>query len=107
MAETAFSQIQEAEAQARALIKDAQEEAVRIVKQTEADATEAYSQLAASHRRQSQDLRAQAEAQARTDNDTYENETAAAHERLEAVLLARKSIAVDAVIDAISGAAAD
>ena len=98
MADTAFSHIKEAEAQAQALIKDAQEEAVRIVKQAETDTADAYAQFTASYRQQMLDMKSQAEAEARSSFEAFTKETEALCDDLRQRLSAGKPRAVAAVM---------
>ena len=102
MAEKAFSQIKETEAQAQALIKDAVEEAAHIIKRAEEEAADAFSRFSESCKQQGSEKKRQVATTARTNSETFVKETAESCAALKQKLLSQKSKAVDAVIQMIT-----
>ena len=102
MAEKAFEQIKQAEAQAQALIKDAQEEAARIITRAQEETADAFVHLSETCEQQGSEKRLQAEAAALTASAAFAEETARQCAALKQELASRKPEAVNAVIDIVS-----
>ena len=101
MAEKAFSQIKETEAEAQAIIVDAQDEANRIVKRAEEETAGAFIKFSDACKEQASDEVRKAEANAREDSIAFSKETAEMCAALEQELSAQKSLAIDKAIDVI------
>ena len=102
MAEKAFSQIQEAESQAQALIKDAQDEAAQIIKRAEEETMSAFSRISEACKQQALEKKKQTEANAQANSAAFSKETAELRDRLEQKLLLQKSKAIDAVVRVVT-----
>lgn len=102
MAEQAFLQIKEAEAQAQEIIKNAQEEANRIIRRAEEETADAFSRLAETCKRQAIEKKQKAEAIIRENNYNFSKETADLCGSLKQGLLSKKTRAIDAIIQMIT-----
>jgi len=102
MAEKAFTQIQQAEAQAQALIKDAQEEAARITTRAEEETADAFVRISATCEQQASEKRLQAEAAALIASAAFAEETARQCTSLKQELASHKPEAIDAIIQTIA-----
>ena len=102
MAEKAFEQIKQAEAQAQALIKDAQEEAARIIARAEEETADAFARLSEACEQQASEKRLQAEAAALAASAAFAEETARQCTALKQELSLHKPEAVDTVIEIVT-----
>ena len=102
MAEKALTQIQQAEAQAQALVKNAQEEAARIITRAQEETADAFARLCEACGQQASEKRLQAEAAALAASAAFAVETARQCAALKQELSSRKPEAVDAVIEIVT-----
>ena len=102
MAEKAFSQIMETEAQARELIKNAREEAARTIARAQEETADAFARLSEACAQQATEKKHQAEADARAASAAFAEESACQCAALKQKLLLRKPEAVDAVVQILT-----
>ena len=102
MAEKAFEQIKQAEAEAQALIKNAQEEAARMIARAEEETADAFARLSAACEQQASEKRLQAEAAALVTSAAFAEETARQCAALKQELSLYKPEAVAAVIEIVT-----
>ena len=102
MAEKAFLQIKETEAQAQALIKNAQEEAAQIIRQAEEETANAFLRFFELCKQQALEKKRQAEIAAQTESSKFAKETEELCAALKQKLLSQKQKAIDAVIQMIT-----
>lgn len=102
MAEKAFLQIKEAEAQAQTLIKTAQEEAAQIIKRAEDETADTFLQFSETCSQQALEKKRQAETAAQSNSADFSKETTELCASLKQKLLSQKPRAVDAVIQMIT-----
>lgn len=107
MAEKAFTQIKEAEAQAKAIIKSAQEEAAQIIKRAEEETAGTFLQFSETYSQQGAKNKQQIETDAQNSSNEYSKETNELCIAVKQKLSPHKSKAVDAVIQAITAQSVD
>jgi len=103
MAERAFSQIAQAEARAKALISDAQEETAQIIARAEGETADAFLQCLETGKRQVLEKKNETEAAAQENSLRFSKETVDLCISVKRNLSARRSSAVEAVLQLISG----
>ena len=101
MAEKAFTQIKEAESQARALIKNAGDEASQIIKSAEKSAEDSFLQFSETRKKQALDRRNQIETDSQKTDIEFSAETEKLCGELKEKLSLKKSKAVDEIIQVI------
>jgi vacuolar-type H+-ATPase subunit H len=102
MAENAFLQVKEAEAEAQILIKNAREEAVRITEEAESKKADMFSSISETCSREALEKRKQIEQSAGKNSEDFEKETAELCNALREKLLSQKAKAVDEIIRVIT-----
>jgi len=103
MAQAALAKIKQAEADAQQRIDEATQQAAQIVQQAHDDAKTAFAQCKQSCKQQAAQHKQQTQEDIQKKSAEHSDETALLCTQLKQQLLARKSQAVDAVIEIIGG----